>query len=84
MPPIILLLQQITRYLVVFSGYRYPSLRVAYVDELEERIQDDLNPSKKTITTYYSALAKAALPTSTNSKEPVQNLDQVILLVHQC
>ncbi|KMT14382.1 hypothetical protein BVRB_4g071620 [Beta vulgaris subsp. vulgaris] len=53
----------------------YPSLRVAYVDELEERSEDG---SKKTNKIYYSALAKAALASSTNSNEAGQNLDQVI------
>lgn len=53
----------------------YPSLRVAYVDELEVRREDG---SKKTNTIYYSALVKAALPASTNSKEHGQYLDQVI------
>lgn len=58
-----------------FVNDRYPSLRVAYVDELEERSEDG---SKKTNKIYYSALAKAALASSTNSNEAGQNLDQVI------
>ncbi|CAK7339194.1 unnamed protein product [Dovyalis caffra] len=54
----------------------YPSLRVAYIDEVEETNSDK---SKKVIQkVYYSALVKAALPKSIDSSEPVQNLDQVI------
>ncbi|KAK9736029.1 hypothetical protein RND81_04G245800 [Saponaria officinalis] len=53
----------------------YPSLRVAYVDELEEPIKDG---SRKTNKAYYSSLVKAALPKSSNSKEQGQTLDQVI------
>ncbi|XP_057515200.1 callose synthase 3-like [Amaranthus tricolor] len=59
----------------------YPSLRVAYVDELEERdASTNNNNSKKNQINkiYYSVLVKAALPTSTKSNEPGQNLDQVI------
>ncbi|KAB1224868.1 Callose synthase 2 [Morella rubra] len=54
---------------------RYPSLRVAYIDEVEETCKDN---SKKTVQkVFYSALVKAALPTtSIDSSEPVQNLDQ--------
>ncbi|GMY16153.1 callose synthase 3 isoform X2 [Fagus crenata] len=53
----------------------YPSLRVAYIDELEEPNKD----KSKTINekAYYSCLVKAALPNS-NSSDPVQNLDQII------
>ncbi|KAF5445815.1 hypothetical protein F2P56_031502 [Juglans regia] len=56
---------------------KYPSLRVAYIDEVEETGKDN---SKKTVQkVYYSALVKAALPTkSIDSSEPVQNLDQII------
>ncbi|XP_030967643.1 callose synthase 2-like [Quercus lobata] len=56
---------------------KYPSLRVAYIDEVEEPCKDN---SKKTVQkVYYSALVKAAPPTkSIDSSEPVQNLDQVI------
>nr|AXY97640.1 Glucan synthase-like 12 [Populus tomentosa] len=54
----------------------YPSLRVAYIDEVEETNPDK---SKKVIQkVYYSSLVKAALPKSIDSSEPVQNLDQVI------
>uniref|UniRef100_A0AAU6MV01 1,3-beta-glucan synthase n=1 Tax=Paeonia lactiflora TaxID=35924 RepID=A0AAU6MV01_PAELC len=54
----------------------YPSLRVAYIDEVEETSKDK---SKKTVEkVYYSALVKAALPKSIDSSDPVQNLDQVI------
>ncbi|XP_010265915.1 PREDICTED: callose synthase 3 [Nelumbo nucifera] len=51
-----------------------PSLRVAYIDEVEETSKSK-KPGQKV---YYSALVKAALPKSINSTEPVQNLDQVI------
>ncbi|KAL2940900.1 Callose synthase 3 [Bienertia sinuspersici] len=54
----------------------YPSLRVAYVDEVEDRKEDGSKKTNNMI--YYSALVKAALPASTNSKESVQNLDQVV------
>ncbi|KAJ1398852.1 Vacuolar protein sorting-associate protein Vta1/Callose synthase, N-terminal [Sesbania bispinosa] len=55
---------------------KYPSLRVAYIDEVEEHSKDS---SRKTDKVYYSALAKAALPSkSIDSSETVQNLDQVI------
>ncbi|KAJ8436465.1 hypothetical protein Cgig2_000450 [Carnegiea gigantea] len=53
----------------------YPSLRVAYVDEVEEPSKDRSRKIKKV---YYSALVKAALPKSSSSNEPGQNLDQVI------
>ncbi|GAA0146605.1 hypothetical protein LIER_06520 [Lithospermum erythrorhizon] len=52
----------------------YPSLRVAYIDEVEEPIKD--RPNKVNQKVYYSALVKAAMPKS--SSEPGQNLDQVI------
>ena len=63
-------------YLSRFPCLRYPSLRVAYIDEVEEASKDN---SKKTVQkVYYSALVKAALPTKAiDSSEPVQNLDQV-------
>ncbi|KAA8520299.1 hypothetical protein F0562_014555 [Nyssa sinensis] len=51
----------------------YPSLRVAYIDEVEETGKDK---SKKMVEkVYYSALVKA-VPKSVDSSE--QNLDQVI------
>ncbi|THG19974.1 hypothetical protein TEA_029319 [Camellia sinensis var. sinensis] len=53
----------------------YPSLRVAYVDEVEETSKDK---TKKTVEkVYYSALVKA-VPKSVDSSEPGQSLDQVI------
>jgi callose synthase len=52
----------------------YPSMRVAYIDEVEEPSKDRKNMNKKV---YYSALVKAAMPKS-NTSEPGQNLDQVI------
>ncbi|GLT37045.1 hypothetical protein SLA2020_113830 [Shorea laevis] len=56
---------------------RYPSLRVAYIDEVEETSKAK---SKKMVNkVYYSALVKAALPTKpVDSSDPVQNLDEVI------
>lgn len=57
---------------VLFNSY--PSLRVAYIDEVEETSKDR---SKNNQKVYYSTLVKAALP-KTNSSEPGQNLDQVI------
>lgn len=53
---------------------RYPSLRVAYIDEVEEPSKDR---SKKIEKVYYSALVKAALAKADNPAEPVQNLDEV-------
>lgn len=53
---------------------RYPSLRVAYIDEVEET---NKGQSKKMVDkVYYSALVKA-VPKSVDSNEPVENLDQV-------
>uniref|UniRef100_A0A2P2MMM1 1,3-beta-glucan synthase n=1 Tax=Rhizophora mucronata TaxID=61149 RepID=A0A2P2MMM1_RHIMU len=54
----------------------YPSLRVAYIDEVEEPSKDKTKKVNQKV--YYSALVKAALPKSIDSGEPVQNLDQVI------
>ncbi|KAK8934984.1 Callose synthase 3 [Platanthera zijinensis] len=51
----------------------YPSLRVAYIDEVEIPRED-----RKVEKVYYSTLVKAALPEDDNSADPVQNLDQVI------
>ncbi|MCI07205.1 callose synthase 3-like, partial [Trifolium medium] len=51
----------------------YPSLRVAYIDEVEEPIK---NSKKKINKVYYSCLVKA-MPKSSSSSEPEQNLDQV-------
>ncbi|PQM43269.1 hypothetical protein Pyn_19559 [Prunus yedoensis var. nudiflora] len=55
----------------------YPSLRVAYIDEVEKTSEDK---SKKNVRkVYYSALVKAAPPTKTiDSTDPVQRLDQDI------
>uniref|UniRef100_A0A6N2KJI9 1,3-beta-glucan synthase n=2 Tax=Salix viminalis TaxID=40686 RepID=A0A6N2KJI9_SALVM len=55
----------------------YPSLRVAYIDEVEETGKDK---SKKMVEkVYYSTLVKVAPPTKAiDSSGPVQNLDQVI------
>lgn len=53
----------------------YPSLRVAYIDEVEEPSKDRSQNIQKS---YYSALVKAALPKSSGSNEPEQNLDQVV------
>ncbi|KAL8129308.1 hypothetical protein V2J09_018463 [Rumex salicifolius] len=56
----------------------YPSLRVAYIDEVEVSGKDR---SKKIHKVYYSVLVKglkAALPKSSGSMEPGQNVDQVI------
>uniref|UniRef100_A0A0D9WUD4 1,3-beta-glucan synthase n=1 Tax=Leersia perrieri TaxID=77586 RepID=A0A0D9WUD4_9ORYZ len=50
----------------------YPSLRVAYIDEVEAPSQDR---NKKTDKVYYSALVKASV---TKPNEPGQSLDQVI------
>ncbi|KAM5582414.1 callose synthase 3 [Rosa sericea] len=54
----------------------YPSLRVAYIDEVEEPSKD--RAQKINQKAYYSTLVKAAMPKSIDSSEPVQNLDQVI------
>jgi callose synthase len=51
---------------------RYPSLRVAYIDEVEARSQDR---NKKVEKVYYSALVKASV---TKANEPGQSLDQVM------
>ncbi|KAL0435479.1 UNVERIFIED_CONTAM: Callose synthase 3 [Sesamum radiatum] len=49
---------------------RYPSLRVAYIDEVEEPSKD--RTKKVNDKVYYSTLVKAALPKS-NSSEPGQS-----------
>ncbi|WOK98407.1 callose synthase 3-like [Canna indica] len=54
----------------------YPSLRVAYIDEVEEPSAD--KSKKKNEKVYYSALVKAALVKTGDSTKPVQNHDQVI------
>ncbi|KAK4380700.1 hypothetical protein RND71_002562 [Anisodus tanguticus] len=53
----------------------YPSMRVAYIDEIEEPSKD--KSKKVNPKVYYSTLVKAALP-NLHSTEPGQNLDQVI------
>ncbi|KAK4773562.1 hypothetical protein SAY87_028581 [Trapa incisa] len=53
----------------------YPSLRVAYIDEVEEPSKD--RSKKINAKVYYSTLVKG-VPKSIDSSEPVQNLDQVI------
>ncbi|XP_062216922.1 callose synthase 3-like isoform X3 [Phragmites australis] len=51
----------------------HSSLRVAYIDEVEDRVGE-----KKMETAYYSTLVKVALTKDSESADPVQNLDQVI------
>lgn len=51
----------------------YPSLRVAYIDEVEDRVGE-----KKMEPAYYSTLVKVALTKDSESADPVQNLDQVV------
>ncbi|XP_022146133.1 callose synthase 1 [Momordica charantia] len=59
---------------------KYPSLRVAYIEELEEPSKD--KSQKTNLKSYYSVLARAALPTkSIDSIEPAQSLDQTIYRV---
>ncbi|KAL8170910.1 hypothetical protein V2J09_022714 [Rumex salicifolius] len=60
-----------------------PSLRVAYIDEVEEPIDEveepiDKSGSRKIQKVYYSVLVKAALPKSSGSQDLGQNLDQVV------
>ena len=64
-------------YLTIYLG-RYPSLRVAYIDEVEEPSKD--RTKKVNDKVYYSTLVKAALPKS-NASEPGQNLDQVLEII---
>lgn len=60
----------------------YPSLRVAYIDEVEETLKDGRKPdnmkdrTKKLV--YYSTLAKVAVSNPDDPTDSVQNLDQVI------
>ncbi|KAJ4724123.1 Callose synthase [Melia azedarach] len=56
---------------------KYPSLRVAYIDEVEQTNKDNRSKNINNPKLYYSALVKA-VPKSMDSQEPVQNLDQVI------
>ncbi|CAL5367575.1 unnamed protein product [Camellia sinensis] len=69
----------------------YPSVRVAYIDEVEEPSKDASKKINQKV--YYSELVKVTLPKSANSSEAVQNLDQcaaaaavagVLLLLLQC
>ncbi|XP_074325305.1 callose synthase 3-like isoform X1 [Apium graveolens] len=53
----------------------YPSLRVAYIDEVEETNKGKTKNMVDKV--YYSVLVKA-VPKSLDSAEPSQNLDQVI------
>ncbi|XP_059429672.1 callose synthase 3 [Corylus avellana] len=53
----------------------YPSLRVAYIDEVEVTNQDRSKKINEKV--YYSCLVKANLPKS-NSSDPGQNLDEII------
>lgn len=53
---------------------RYPSVRVAYIDEVEETRGD--RHGRKVEKVYYSTLVKA-VPKSVDSSEPDQKLDQV-------
>ncbi|XP_048324045.2 callose synthase 3 [Ziziphus jujuba] len=53
----------------------YPSLRVAYIDEVEEPSKDETKKINQKV--YYSTLVKAA-PKSIDSSDPLQNLDEVI------
>ncbi|KAI7985040.1 Callose synthase 3 [Camellia lanceoleosa] len=48
---------------------RYPSLRVAYIDEVEEPSKDASKKINQKV--YYSVLVKAALPKSANSLEAI-------------
>jgi callose synthase len=59
----------------LFYPARYPSLRVAYIDEVEPPSKDK---SKKIDKVYYSCLVKATVSAKPDdSADPVQNLDQV-------
>jgi len=59
----------------MFLFGRYPSLRVAYIDEVEEPSKER---PKKINKVYYSCLVKAMPKSSSPSEtEPVQYLDQV-------
>lgn len=61
---------------VLFPSGRYPSLRVAYIDEVEQTHKDSYKGADDKI--YYSALVKAAPQTKPmDSSESVQTLDQV-------
>lgn len=53
---------------------RYPSLRVAYIDEVEEPVKDTSKKGNQKV--YYSVLVK--VPKSTDHSSLAQNLDQVM------
>ncbi|KAM7472441.1 hypothetical protein LguiA_010624 [Lonicera macranthoides] len=53
----------------------YPSLRIAYIDEVEKTSKDKSKKVEEKV--YYSALVKA-VPKSVDSSDQGQNLDQVI------
>ena len=53
---------------------RYPSLRVAYIDEVEETVKDTSKKGNQKV--YYSVLVK--VPKSTDHSSLAQNLDQVM------
>ncbi|XVF47535.1 hypothetical protein PTKIN_Ptkin03bG0116700 [Pterospermum kingtungense] len=55
---------------------KYPSLRVAYIDEVEQRNEDRLKKLNGKVN-YFSVLVRA-VPKSSDTSEPVQNLDQEI------
>ncbi|GMN26651.1 hypothetical protein TIFTF001_001365 [Ficus carica] len=55
----------------------YPSLRVAYIDEVEQPSKDR-STSRNNPKLYYSTLVKALPTKSIDSQEPFQNLDQII------
>ncbi|XP_022729404.1 callose synthase 3-like isoform X1 [Durio zibethinus] len=55
---------------------KYPSLRVAYIDEVEQRNEDRLKKLNGKVN-YFSVLVRA-VPKSSDSSELVQNLDQEI------
>ncbi|EXB29008.1 Callose synthase 3 [Morus notabilis] len=55
----------------------YPSLRVAYIDEVEQT-SIDRSSTRNNPKLYYSTLVKALPTKSIDSQEPFQNLDQII------
>lgn len=59
---------------------RYPSLRVAYIDEVEEPVKDKSKKGNQKV--YYSVLVK--VPKSTDHSSPAQNLDQVMQSSLKC
>lgn len=66
-------------YISLIPCGRYPSLRVAYIDVVEKPTKDKSKKMEEKV--YYSALAKAALPKSNDSSGPLQDLDQVKVLI---